>query len=232
MSRAELGNLTPSVSVTATTQNATVNNPLLEPIRAKTADLALEWYFAEGSLLSAAFFYKDIETYIQRITADRAVPQSRRAGFGARRLALLADRHLPRRPPAEHRGRSAEGHRAQRAGAVHETSRGSGATPASSPTTRSVESEIEYILASVPDRRAGSPSSRLDHQRPRRPVAQYRERHVVLRRRHLQRPHDGLVSRQVHPRHPGLGGQRRPREQGEPVRRCRRRRGTSTTTCR
>jgi iron complex outermembrane recepter protein len=68
MSRVELGNLTPSVSVTATTQNATVNNPDLEPIRAKTADLGVEWYFAEGSLLSVAYFYKDIETYVQRIT--------------------------------------------------------------------------------------------------------------------------------------------------------------------
>jgi TonB-dependent receptor len=68
MSRPDLGNLTPSASVTVTTQNATVNNPFLDPIRAKTADLGLEWYFAEGSLLSVAYFYKDIETYIQRIT--------------------------------------------------------------------------------------------------------------------------------------------------------------------
>jgi TonB-dependent receptor len=68
MSRPDLGNLTPSASVTVTTQNATVNNPFLDPIRANTADLGLEWYFAEGSLLSVAYFYKDIETYIQRIT--------------------------------------------------------------------------------------------------------------------------------------------------------------------
>jgi len=70
MSRAELGSLTPSVTATFTTQNATVNNPLLEPIRASTADLGLEWYFRPGSLLSVAYFYKDIETYIQRITSD------------------------------------------------------------------------------------------------------------------------------------------------------------------
>jgi TonB-dependent receptor len=47
-----------------------VNNPLLEPIRATTADLGLEWYFRPGSLLSVAYFYKDIDTYIQRITSD------------------------------------------------------------------------------------------------------------------------------------------------------------------
>ena len=70
IARADLGNLTPSVSVTATTHTASVNNPLLDPIKAKTADLSLEWYFSEGSLLSAAVFYKDIETYIQRITGD------------------------------------------------------------------------------------------------------------------------------------------------------------------
>jgi TonB-dependent receptor len=70
MSRAELGSLTPSISATVTTQNATVNNPMLEPIRATTADLGLEWYFRPGSLLSVAYFYKDIETYIQRITSD------------------------------------------------------------------------------------------------------------------------------------------------------------------
>ena len=85
MARADLGSLTPSVSVTATTQNAVVNNPLLEPIRANTADLALEWYYSEGSLLSVALFYKDIETYIQRITGDEpfrnlGVPDSVLAG--------------------------------------------------------------------------------------------------------------------------------------------------------
>lgn len=69
MSRPELGNLTPTATVTATTRTATVNNPLLDPIRAKTADLSLEWYFRPGSLLSVAYFYKDIETYIQRITS-------------------------------------------------------------------------------------------------------------------------------------------------------------------
>lgn len=85
MARADLGSISPSVSVTATTHTATVNNPLLDPIRAKTADLSLEWYFTEGSLLSAAIFYKDIETYIQRVTGDEpfrnlGIPDSVLAG--------------------------------------------------------------------------------------------------------------------------------------------------------
>jgi iron complex outermembrane receptor protein len=68
MSRPELGNLAPTSGVTATTRTGNVNNPFLDPIRAKTVDLALEWYFSEGSLLSVAYFYKDIESFIQRIT--------------------------------------------------------------------------------------------------------------------------------------------------------------------
>ncbi len=68
MSRPELGNLAPTSGVTATTRTGNVNNPFLNPIRAKTMDLALEWYFSEGSLLSVAYFYKDIESFIQRIT--------------------------------------------------------------------------------------------------------------------------------------------------------------------
>jgi len=70
MSRPELGNLAPTAGVTATTRTGNVNNPFLDPIRADTYDLALEWYFAEGSLLSVAYFYKDIESFIQRITSQ------------------------------------------------------------------------------------------------------------------------------------------------------------------
>ncbi len=70
MSRPELGNLAPTAGVTATTRTGNVNNPFLNPIRAKTADLAVEWYFSEGSLLSVAYFYKDIESFIQRITSQ------------------------------------------------------------------------------------------------------------------------------------------------------------------
>jgi TonB-dependent receptor len=69
IARADLTTITPSKSITPTTRVGTFNNPNLDPIRAKTADLGLEWYFREGSLLSVAYFYKDIETYIQRITS-------------------------------------------------------------------------------------------------------------------------------------------------------------------
>jgi TonB-dependent receptor len=70
LSRPELGLLTPTSSITATTRNGSISNPALDPIRAKTFDAAVEWYFRPGSLLSAAFFYKDISTYIQSISSQ------------------------------------------------------------------------------------------------------------------------------------------------------------------
>jgi TonB-dependent receptor len=70
MSRPELAALTPSSGVNGITRTGTVNNPFLDPIRAKTFDAAVEWYFRRGSLLSVAFFYKDIETFIQRVTSQ------------------------------------------------------------------------------------------------------------------------------------------------------------------
>lgn len=65
MSRPSYGQLIPSASVNAVIRTGSASNPLLDPIRANTFDAALEWYFAPGSLLSVAYFHKDIETYIQ-----------------------------------------------------------------------------------------------------------------------------------------------------------------------
>lgn len=65
MSRPELGLLAPTSGVNPVTRVGNINNPFLDPIRANTFDVALEWYFRPGSLLSAAFFYKDIGSFIQ-----------------------------------------------------------------------------------------------------------------------------------------------------------------------
>ncbi|MCW4461929.1 TonB-dependent receptor [Sphingomonas sp. BT-65] len=65
MSRPSYGQLIPSGSANIVIRTASITNPYLDPIRANTLDAALEWYFAPGSLLSVAYFYKDIETYIQ-----------------------------------------------------------------------------------------------------------------------------------------------------------------------
>ncbi|MGL6159226.1 TonB-dependent receptor [Microbulbifer sp.] len=69
MSRPDLGLLIPSGSMNPVTRTASIGNALLEPIRAKTYDVALEWYFDEGALASIAYFKKDISTYIQSISS-------------------------------------------------------------------------------------------------------------------------------------------------------------------
>lgn len=69
MSRPQLGPLIPSSGVDAVGRRGSINNPMLDPIRAATYDAALEWYFTSGSLLSVAYFRKDISTYIQSISS-------------------------------------------------------------------------------------------------------------------------------------------------------------------
>ena len=69
MSRPDLGPLIPNSGVDAVGRRGSIANPYLDPIRATTYDAALEWYFAPGSLLSVAYFRKDISTYIQRISS-------------------------------------------------------------------------------------------------------------------------------------------------------------------
>ena len=67
MSRAGLQNLDPGAAVSISGQNKTVaaGNPLLDPIRGKAYDLGFEWYFAKESLLSLAFFYKQINSFVE-----------------------------------------------------------------------------------------------------------------------------------------------------------------------
>lgn len=70
MARPELGVLTPTSGVTATTRVGNINNPYLDPIRANTFDAGVEWYFRPGSLLSFAYFYKDIKSFIQNVNSQ------------------------------------------------------------------------------------------------------------------------------------------------------------------
>ena len=89
MSRAQYGQLTPSGSVNVAIRTGSFSNPQLDPIRANTFDAALEWYFAPGSLISVAYFFKDIETYIQTTPPvlvpfrDLGLPDSLLVGAGS-----------------------------------------------------------------------------------------------------------------------------------------------------
>jgi TonB-dependent receptor len=77
MTRSALGQVTPG-GTTSLVGNLGVatGNPYLEPTRAKTYDLAMEWYFDEGALLSGALFYKDIETFVQTLVESMPFNQS------------------------------------------------------------------------------------------------------------------------------------------------------------
>ncbi|KAF1686812.1 TonB-dependent receptor [Pseudoxanthomonas broegbernensis] len=90
MARPDLGFLNPgaTVSVAGGARTVSTGNPKLDPFRAKTLDLGLEWYFGDGGLLSAGLFYKDIESYVQTSRETRAystsgLPESLIAGTGA-----------------------------------------------------------------------------------------------------------------------------------------------------
>ncbi len=65
MARPTLQSLSPGGSITTSTQVISIGNPLLNPVRAATMDLAFEWYADKDSLYSLSFFTKDITSYIQ-----------------------------------------------------------------------------------------------------------------------------------------------------------------------
>ena len=73
MSRPPLGSISPgvTVSVSGSAKTVSAGNPLLEPVRAKTADLGFEWYFDEGAMVGVGLFYKDIESFIQNTRESR-----------------------------------------------------------------------------------------------------------------------------------------------------------------
>ncbi|MDH5834282.1 TonB-dependent receptor [Luteimonas kalidii] len=90
MSRPNLGFLNPGASVTVSggARTVTTGNPRLDPFRAKTLDLNLEWYFSSEGLLSLGAFYKDIDSYIQTSRETRpyntsGLPDSLLIGTGA-----------------------------------------------------------------------------------------------------------------------------------------------------
>jgi len=72
ISRPEYTDLAPSTTLTTQSQTVSIGNANLDPIRAKTADLQAEWYYAKNAMISAGYFYKDIGTFIQGVS-ERAV---------------------------------------------------------------------------------------------------------------------------------------------------------------
>jgi iron complex outermembrane receptor protein len=73
ISRAGLAQLTPATSVTVNGTNRQVSgsNPFLEPTKAKSYDLGVEWYFGKESMIAVTVFKKEIESHIQSLNSSR-----------------------------------------------------------------------------------------------------------------------------------------------------------------
>ena len=71
LTRPTLGSLSPTAAISGINGTISGGNPALDPMRANSADISIEWYFAEEALLSAAYFYKDIQSFIATDSVER-----------------------------------------------------------------------------------------------------------------------------------------------------------------
>lgn len=65
ITRPTLGSLTPGGNADGFNFRVTSGNPFLDPFRATNYDVAVEWYFAPGALLSVAGFIKNVDSFTQ-----------------------------------------------------------------------------------------------------------------------------------------------------------------------
>ncbi|WP_250461508.1 TonB-dependent receptor [Microbulbifer litoralis] len=70
MARPALGDLTPGGKIDQYNGVVEYGNPKLDPFRARAYDLSYEWYFSEDAVFAAAYFYKDVETFIKSDTFE------------------------------------------------------------------------------------------------------------------------------------------------------------------
>jgi iron complex outermembrane receptor protein len=117
MARPALGDLSPGAGVDSFGYAINFQNPDLDPTRATALDAAAEWYFADGSLLSLAVFWKDIDSF--------PIRASRRGTFESTDLPRSVIQPLS---PADVSGPGAEGTCGDPAGcwAISELSNGPG----------------------------------------------------------------------------------------------------------
>jgi len=98
LARPALGDLSPGAGVDSFGYTVTFQNPNLDPIRATVLDAAIEWYFANDSLLSIAGFWKDIKSF--------PISESQRGTFASTGLPHSVIQPLS---PADVSGPDAEG---------------------------------------------------------------------------------------------------------------------------
>lgn len=77
MARPELNHILPAgVNIALNTLTISGPNFYLEPIRAKTVDASLEYYFGRRGLIAVGGFYKDIDSYIQALSEKMPFSQT------------------------------------------------------------------------------------------------------------------------------------------------------------
>jgi iron complex outermembrane receptor protein len=78
VTRPDFAQLNPGVSLSTVVSNTTFlsgsgGNPGLKPVTSDSLDTSLEWYFAADGFLTAAYFHRDIEGYIETTSANEVI---------------------------------------------------------------------------------------------------------------------------------------------------------------
>ena len=88
ITRPNLADIAPGLSLATDINNAGGGNPALDPFRSKNLDLSLEWYFNEFGSLTGAGFWKDFDSYETTATTLIDVPGSK---FGSYNLTSVVN---------------------------------------------------------------------------------------------------------------------------------------------
>jgi iron complex outermembrane receptor protein len=74
MARPDYTDVVPRVSLNPGTLTGNGGNPLVDPYRADGVDLSVEWYPNKDAIIAAAFYYKDIKSYLVNSTVQQTYP--------------------------------------------------------------------------------------------------------------------------------------------------------------
>ncbi len=89
MARPGLGAMMPTgkIAVSGSNASASIGNPKLQPTRSKNLDLAFEYYYGRGSMISLAGFWKHIDTFNQSVQSTGTAAQN---PFGLETAAFVS----------------------------------------------------------------------------------------------------------------------------------------------
>jgi TonB-dependent receptor len=78
VTRPDFAQLNPGVSLSTVASNTTFlsgsgGNPGLKPVKSDSLDATLEWYFAADGFITAAYFHRDIEGYVETTSANEVI---------------------------------------------------------------------------------------------------------------------------------------------------------------